>query len=374
MNFSGEQEEIITYDKSLVVLANPGSGKTFTLSHKIKSILPSLYDYQGVIAISYTNKASDELKYRSLKGYIDKKASFFGTIDKFYLTEIIYPFGNHIFNKHTETADFEIIDKESDNKEVKKFRKLISREDFNPSDKEVVNYLKYFFENGQILIETVGMLAIYIVDNCVTCQKYLQARYTHLVIDEYQDCGWEQHSIFLRLRKLGLVCIAVGDENQSIYGFSNKSSKYLLKLIEDQEFKSFYLNKNYRCHSSIVNYSLKMLDANFSVNETKEKRLRALRIPGTQKDIVKFIEKNVMNIMNKFGIENYNKIGILVRGENTGNIVEENLNLPFKYFKNTPLDSDSSLWGGVFKKILLWALDENTTSYEFVEEYFDVTI
>lgn len=373
MNFSKEQEEIIIYNKSLVVLANPGSGKTFTLSHKIKSILPSLYDHQGVIAISYTNKASDELKYRSLKGYIDKKASFFGTIDKFYLTEIIYPFGNHIFNQHIETADFEIIDKENDNKKVKKFRKLISQENFNPFDKEIINYLKYFFENGQILIETIGVLAIYIFDNCMTCQKYLKSRYTHLVIDEYQDCGWEQHNIFLRLHKLGLTCIAVGDENQSIYGFSNKSSKYLLTLIEHQEFKSFYLNKNYRCHSSIVNYSLKMLDANFAVSETKEKRVQAFKIPGTQKDIVKFIEKNVTKIMQRFKVKSYNKVGILVRGENTGNIVEGNLNLPFKYFKNTPLDSDSSLWGGVFKKLLLWSLDENTTSYEFVEEYFDVT-
>lgn len=77
--------------------------------------------------------------------------------------------------------------------------------------------------------------------------------------------------------------------------------------------------------------------------------------------------------MQRFKVKSYNKVGILVRGENTGNIVEGNLNLPFKYFKNTPLDSDSSLWGGVFKKLLLWSLDENTTSYEFVEEYFDVT-
>jgi superfamily I DNA/RNA helicase len=112
VKFSEEQVKILSSNNSLVVLANPGSGKTFTISMKILAILPDLSEYQGIIAISYTNKASDELKSRALKGNIEKKGSFFGTIDKFFLNEIIYPFASHIFNKTTD--DFEIIDHESE--------------------------------------------------------------------------------------------------------------------------------------------------------------------------------------------------------------------------------------------------------------------
>lgn len=58
------QKDIIDFEGNIVVLASPGSGKTFVLSEKIRRVLDddSLLDYQGVIAISYTRKASANLK------------------------------------------------------------------------------------------------------------------------------------------------------------------------------------------------------------------------------------------------------------------------------------------------------------------------
>ena len=58
------QREIIQEVGNTVVLAMPGSGKTLVLSEKIRRILESdvLKDYQGVIAISYTRKASGHFK------------------------------------------------------------------------------------------------------------------------------------------------------------------------------------------------------------------------------------------------------------------------------------------------------------------------
>ena len=87
-----EQREIIDYPGNIVVTAKPGSGKTFTIVEKIANVLPDLPDYKGVIAISFTNKASDELKSRCKQRCKDTKQSFFGTIDKFYLSQIIMPF------------------------------------------------------------------------------------------------------------------------------------------------------------------------------------------------------------------------------------------------------------------------------------------
>lgn len=93
-----EQQEILKEKKSCVVVARPGSSKTYTMSHKIQSILNELPGHTGVIAISYTNKASNELKERVLNLGVQKKSSFFGTIDKFCLTEIVIPFLRHKFN------------------------------------------------------------------------------------------------------------------------------------------------------------------------------------------------------------------------------------------------------------------------------------
>ena len=59
-----EQQIIINHPGNIVVTAKPGSGKTYTVVEKIDKVLTSLPDFKGVIAISFTNKASDELKKR----------------------------------------------------------------------------------------------------------------------------------------------------------------------------------------------------------------------------------------------------------------------------------------------------------------------
>lgn len=62
---------------------------------KIKKTLKKeeLLDYNGVAALSFTRKASNNLKKRTLAYGLPKKNSFFGTIDSFCLTQIIFPFG-----------------------------------------------------------------------------------------------------------------------------------------------------------------------------------------------------------------------------------------------------------------------------------------
>ena len=52
-----EQEKIIRDEGNVVVAAKPGSGKTFTIVEKIKNISQTLYDYQGIIAISFNEKS-----------------------------------------------------------------------------------------------------------------------------------------------------------------------------------------------------------------------------------------------------------------------------------------------------------------------------
>ena len=101
-NPTDEQKNAIEYDGSLVAIAKPGSGKTFVLARKIRNILEKTADYRGVIAISYTNKASDELRKRVSAKNVNVRASFFGTIDKFCYGEIIIPFLPHLWGKPSE--------------------------------------------------------------------------------------------------------------------------------------------------------------------------------------------------------------------------------------------------------------------------------
>lgn len=116
-----EQEKIINCDNNIVVLAAPGSGKTFVLSEKIKKTLKKeeLLDYNGVAALSFTRKASNNLKKRTLAYGLPKKNSFFGTIDSFCLTQIIFPFGYSLLGYPSKELEILNLDTE------KKKRKLI---------------------------------------------------------------------------------------------------------------------------------------------------------------------------------------------------------------------------------------------------------
>lgn len=76
MESSDEQKEIIKDKNNLVIIARPGSGKTYTIVEKIQLILEDLYNYQGIIAISFTNKASEELRKRCIDKGLALNKSF----------------------------------------------------------------------------------------------------------------------------------------------------------------------------------------------------------------------------------------------------------------------------------------------------------
>ena len=195
-----QQELILDYDGNSVVIAAPGSGKTFVLSQKIKKNLKLLLEHQGIIAISYTNKASNELKSRSLSNGEKPKGSFFGTIDKFNLSEIIIPFAKHLFG--TSDYDFQIVKHSSiENKEdeVENFEWIDRKLKLEEIDQNKIDILKHYFKQGIILIETIGVFADYVFSNSIACQKYIKSRYKFIYIDEYQDSGHEQHQIFIKI-------------------------------------------------------------------------------------------------------------------------------------------------------------------------------
>lgn len=210
-----EQLEVLEYDGNTVVIAKPGSGKTFTVVEKIARVMPEMPDYQGVIAISFTNKASDELRKRCKLRGIESKQSFFGTIDEFYISQIIIPFASHLTNLMPE---YEVVVDALANSP--QYSGLANFKGENAPEQEAL--LLAALSEGKIFLEISGEIALYVLKNVPGALKYIKARYTHIFIDEYQDCGEIQHAIFLLLVSIGLKGIAVGDINQAIYGFSNR--------------------------------------------------------------------------------------------------------------------------------------------------------
>ena len=352
-----EQQKVINHNSNAVVTAKPGSGKTYTIVEKIAKITPGLQDYQGVIAISFTNKASDELRRRCKERGITPKQSFFGTIDKFYISQIIIPFASHLTYS---TSEYQIIDVIKDNPRYSMFSNLSEK-----SSSEQEKLLLSALAEGIIFLEFSGETALLILKRVPCAMRYIKSRYTHIFIDEYQDCGQIQHAIFLTLIENGLTGIAVGDINQAIYAFSNRFPDYLISLIGHKNFQHFELTQNHRCHPSISDYSLGLFGV--SKMPVDEKRVFQVNIAGNEIDIARKIDKYLPEIKDRYKITCNNQTAILCRGGNTIQLLDNALATPHKTFTDTPLDHDNSEWGRFFCGLLTAVFDPSIFAVDYVE-------
>lgn len=361
-----QQLLIIEHDGNAVIIAAPGSGKTYVISEKIKINLTNLLDHQGIIAISYTNKASTELKNRSLSNGEDPKSSFFGTIDKFNLSEIIIPFGKQLFGIPTDEIKIKKITSLPDERknDFDWFNRNLS---LNKIKEDQIDTIKSYFLKGSIMIETIGVLANYVFTNSIACQNYIKSRYKYIYIDEYQDSGFEQHQIFLKIKNLNIKSVAVGDLNQSIYAFSGKDAKYLEELTNDPSFKYFKLDKNHRCHPSIINYSNFLLNSKTTLIPTENNWVFFHRVEGNERNIATWLDEKVDSIQKAFEIEKRNQIAILTRTSRTGEIINSELKEPHKLSVSNELDTNLNVWSAIFSNLLHFVYDHNFKFIDVIE-------
>ncbi|HTF96555.1 MAG TPA: UvrD-helicase domain-containing protein [Cellvibrio sp.] len=247
----------INSGSSMVITACPGSGKTFVIVEKIRKELQNLKSHKGVIAITFTVKASRELKRKCNKDGFDIKSSFFGTIDHFCLSEIIYPFASKVYGKNKEQVRCVLFDELDP--ELKEVFPDASEQNSFLTTHEYERYHDFFiscYEKGVMVLESVGVIANFILDKSYACQRYLKARYSSIYVDEYQDSSQPEHQLFLKIISLGITGAAVGDVQQSIYGWRGSSPEFINELVSQSDiFEHHIIDTNHRCHPSITNYA-----------------------------------------------------------------------------------------------------------------------
>ena len=368
------QRDIIQEEGNTVVLAMPGSGKTFVLSEKIRRILESdlLKDYQGVIAISYTRKASGHLKCKTLQNGTNEKNSFFGTIDSFCLTQIILPFGHYVVGyPKNEVVPITESDLNSDKKiDFEWINKI--HPDYEDINESTWENLYGLFKDGKVLVSSLELMALHIIKDCLACRAHLKARFKYVFIDEFQDADTYTNGIFLELIGLGLIGNAVGDVNQSIFGFAHKVSDYLVALETKQGFASYKLTKNFRCSIPIVNYSNRLLDANCQMLDCKEVMgVEHVAVDGDEEKVAEFLDNEIINDCKKWEVTDFGQVAILVRNTRTLKIIDEHLDMPHRVVISTPLDDDLNPRSHLIVQLLQYYFDNKMSFVSVIDSYVD---
>lgn len=264
----------------LVVLAGPGSGKTKLLTTKLARILSEdIRAPQRVACLTYSNECVAELRKRLVQLEVRQdERLFLGTVHSFCFSEIIRPFARLTIKglpvpiriapeDIQEQLLQEAIDRFGRDQQVSWFRPDIDRyrrtfldrdrPEWRSTDQELASiieeYERLLRAKGLVDFDDMVLFASQILASHLDVRRIVAAKYPVLVVDEYQDLGLPLHRIVeLLCFQSGVRLVAVGDPDQSIYGFAGARPETLLTLSKRPGVVPIQLKHNYRSGQRII--------------------------------------------------------------------------------------------------------------------------
>ena len=298
-----EQINAITADGNVLLVACPGSGKTRTLTYKVALELSKLTDSKKyIIAITYTNRAADEIKERIELLGVETKQLWIGTIHSFCLEWILRPYSLYIlrltngfrvinsFDSESIITDLCKIYNEVNNLERRSKitywdcsflateKPGFSITTSNVSKKKHIKIIlkKYFIilkENNQIDFEQILFYSLKLLKEKPKISSILSKLFPYILVDEYQDTKEIQYHIISSILKAcndNTKLFIVGDPNQSIFqnlgGYPIEKSE--LEKLSGLKIEQLEVSINYRSSEKIIDYFeyFKTFDNNISAN------------------------------------------------------------------------------------------------------------
>lgn len=287
----GNEDQWEAYESqgNCVVLAGPGSGKTKTITIKVARLLAEdVRKPRRLACITYSNACVGELRSRLQKlGVGDNSSLLIATVHSFCLTELVLPFArlaglpvpdplvvaspshaNALFARAVERAAGPRVKPYWVKTACEKLRRVVldknSREWQNwpePQHTAIVEvYERELLLAGVIDFDGLVLHGLSLVEQHAWVRDSIKAKYPIIVIDEYQDLGLPLHRIVLSLMLHGVRIIAVGDPDQSIYGFTGAQPELLRTLARMRQVQDVRLHLNYRCANRIIQASRTLLD------------------------------------------------------------------------------------------------------------------
>lgn len=267
------------------VIAGPGSGKTKTLVTKLARVMAEdVRAPRGVACITFSNEAARELTRRLRQlGLEQSPRLFVGTVHSFCLLHLLLPFAQlaglelpYPLKIATETQAESIYSRVADKlrgvgqpirkDEVDKHRRVNLDRDTKvwTQDQEMTPlaeaYEKELRSQGLIDFEDIVHFGQRLVNEHDWVLKVIRAKFPVLAVDEYQDLGAALDRIVRRLTfEGGVRLIAVGDVDQSVYGFTGANSELLEDLSKANDVKTIRLQVNYRSGTGIIQVAQRAL-------------------------------------------------------------------------------------------------------------------
>jgi DNA helicase-2/ATP-dependent DNA helicase PcrA len=371
-----QREAVIQTEGPVMIVAGAGSGKTRVLTYRIAHLLKNGVDAFNILSLTFTNKASKEMRERIHKVagseaknlWMGTFHSIFSRILRIESEKIGYPRNFTIYDTDDAKSLLKTIVNEMklDDKVYKPGQllnrisaaknALIKAGEYNADGENTLvdessgrpkfgaiftAYEARCFRAGamdfdDLLVKTHDLLSMY----PDVLNKY-QHMFKYIMVDEFQDTNGAQYAIIKKLAGVHQNIAVVGDDAQSIYAFRGATIKNILNFNRDfPEVKVIRLEQNYRSTKTIVNAANSIIKQNkdqidkkvWTDNDLGE-RIRVFRAL-TDNEEGKMVASSIFQEKMNQHIENKD-FAILYRTNAQSRSLEEalrKLNIPYKIF------------------------------------------
>lgn len=263
-----EQASAITSgSRHILVTAGPGTGKTYTLTERITSLLSGGHDPARMASITFTVKAADEVRERVVKSVGPAGESVFvGTFHQFGLhwlrltSPALAVVGPENRDRIIKRLFPEMSAKERDHL-AEEITAYFHSQYTEPCNKGLPPYLDELARLEAIDLDNVIPELVRRLDKDHDFRKQVSGTLTHLFVDEFQDLNASQFNLVQILAERAEV-FAIGDPDQAIYGFRGSDPGFFFRFAELPGVEQVFLTRNYRSPAIVIKAATALIAQN----------------------------------------------------------------------------------------------------------------
>lgn len=371
-----QRQAVVNSDGPTLIVAGPGSGKTRVLTYRIAHLLNKGVDPFGILALTFTNKASESMRQRieKISGnnarnlYMGTFHSVFARILRVEAPKIGYPANFTIYDTEDSKSLIKTIVKEQglDDKIYKPGQvynrissaknSLITPQDYAANGEMLTEdanarrpalaklykiYCDRCFKSGAMDFDDLLLNTHVILEKFPDVLYKYQHKFRYVLIDEFQDTNYLQYEIVRKIADVFQNITVVGDDAQSIYAFRGATIDNILNFEKDfPELKVYKLEQNYRSTQKIVKAANELIHRNRNqikkeiwTENDKGEDIKIVRTPSDNEE-GRWVADSIHELKMREHYKN-NDFAVLYRTNAQSRAFEEalrRLNIPYKIY------------------------------------------